>query len=98
MKASKRVERGQLLLPGCRGFGISRKILHDWIEAWNADGPDGLNRKPRPKPRPQAQAASDVRRQALRPRARQACSNELQPGAAAGPAIGYRQFVSRLSA
>ena len=52
LKAIKRVERGEGVLPVARGLGISRKILHDWIKAWNADGPDGLNRKPGPKPGP----------------------------------------------
>jgi transposase len=50
VKAIKRVERGEGVLPVARDLGISRKILHDWIKAWNAHGPDGLNRKPGPKP------------------------------------------------
>ena len=50
LKAIKRVERGEGVLPVARDLGISRKILHDWIKAWNAHGPDGLNRKPGPKP------------------------------------------------
>jgi transposase len=33
-----------------RKLGISRKLLHDWIKAWKAHGPEGLNRKPGPKP------------------------------------------------
>ncbi|WP_311977158.1 helix-turn-helix domain-containing protein [Bradyrhizobium diversitatis] len=52
LKAIKRVERGEGVLPVARELGISRKILHDWIKAWKADGPDGLNRKPGPKPGP----------------------------------------------
>ena len=52
LKAIKRVERGEGVLPVARELGISCKILHDWIKAWNADGPDGLNRKPEPKPGP----------------------------------------------
>ncbi|MBR1132494.1 helix-turn-helix domain-containing protein [Bradyrhizobium iriomotense] len=52
LKAIKRVERGEGVLPVARELGISRKILHDWIKAWNAAGPDGLNRKPGPKPGP----------------------------------------------
>lgn len=52
LKAIKRVERGEGVLPVARELGISRKILHDWIKAWNADGPDSLNRKPGPKPGP----------------------------------------------
>ena len=50
LKAIKRVERGEGVLPVARELGISRKILHDWIKAWNADGLDGSNRKPGPKP------------------------------------------------
>ncbi len=52
MKAIKRVERGEGVLPVARELGISRKLLHDWIKAWKAHGPDGLNRKPGPKPGP----------------------------------------------
>jgi transposase len=52
IKAIRRVERGEGVLPVARELGISRKSLHDWIKAWNADGPDGLNRKPGPKPGP----------------------------------------------
>jgi transposase-like protein len=52
IKAIKRVERGEGVLPVARELGISRKSLHDWIKAWKADGPDGLNRKPGPKPGP----------------------------------------------
>ena len=50
IKAIKRVERGDGVLPVARELGISRKILHDLIKAWKADGPDGLNRKRGPKP------------------------------------------------
>lgn len=52
IKAIKRIERGEGVLPVARELGISRKSLHDWIKAWKADGPDGLNRKPGPKPGP----------------------------------------------
>ena len=52
LKAIKRVERGEGVLPVARELGISRKILHDWIKAWKAYGPEGLNRKPGPKPGP----------------------------------------------
>jgi transposase-like protein len=62
MKAIKRVERGEGVLPVARELGISRKILHDWIKAWNADGPNGLNRKPGPKPGPRKLKQSVVRR------------------------------------
>jgi transposase len=52
LKAIKRVERGEGVLPVARELGISRKILHDWIKAWKAHGPEGLNRKRVPKPGP----------------------------------------------
>lgn len=52
LKAIKRVERGDGVLPVARELGISRKNLHDWIKAWKAHGPEGLNRKPGPKPGP----------------------------------------------
>jgi transposase len=52
LKAIKRVERGDGVLPVARELGISRKILHDWIKAWKAHGPEGLNRRPGPKPGP----------------------------------------------
>jgi transposase len=68
LKAIKRVERGEGVLPVARELGISRKILHDWIKAWKAHGPDGLNRKPGPKPGPRQLkplATYDDRRSAL---------------------------------
>ncbi|MGY8705106.1 helix-turn-helix domain-containing protein [Bradyrhizobium sp. 18BD] len=40
LKAIKRVERGEGVLPVARELGISRKILHDWIKAWKAHGPE----------------------------------------------------------
>ena len=52
IKAIKRVERGEGVLPVARELGISRKSLHDWVKALKAYGPDGLNRKPGPKPGP----------------------------------------------
>lgn len=52
LKAIKRVERGDGVLPVARELGISRKILHDWIKAWKTHGPEGLNRRPGPKPGP----------------------------------------------
>ena len=52
LKAIKRVERGEGVLPVARELGIARKLLHDWIKAWKAHGPEGLNRKPGPKPGP----------------------------------------------
>jgi transposase-like protein len=45
MKAIKRAEGGEGVLPVARKLGIARKLLHDWIKAWKARGPDGLNRK-----------------------------------------------------
>lgn len=50
LKAIRRAEGGGGVLPVARKLGISRKLLHDWIKAWKADGPEGLNRKPGPKP------------------------------------------------
>ena len=52
LKAIKRAEGGEGVLPLARKLGISRKLLHDWIKAWKAHGPEGLNRKPGPKPGP----------------------------------------------
>lgn len=52
LKAIKRVERGEGVLPVARELGISRKLLHDWIKAWKVHGPEGLNRKRGPKPGP----------------------------------------------
>jgi len=44
LKAIKRAEGGGGVLPVARKLGISRKLLHDWIKAWKAHGPEGLNR------------------------------------------------------
>jgi transposase len=52
LKAIKRAEEGGGVLPVARKLGISRKLLHDWIKAWKAHGPEGLNRKRGPKPGP----------------------------------------------
>jgi transposase len=52
LKAIKRAEEGEGVLPVARKLGISRKLLHDWIKAWKAQGPEGLNRKRGPKPGP----------------------------------------------
>lgn len=52
VKAIKRVERGEGVLPVARELGISRKLLHDWIKAYKVHGSEGLNRKPGPKPGP----------------------------------------------
>src|SRR6266480_370263 len=52
LKAIKRAEGGEGVLPVPRKLGISRKLLHDWIKAWKAHGPEGLNRKRGPKPGP----------------------------------------------
>ena len=52
LKAIKRAEGGEGVLPVARTLGISRKLLHDWIKAWKAHGPEGLNRKRGPKPGP----------------------------------------------
>jgi transposase len=50
LKAIKRVERGEGVLPVARDMGVTRKALHDWIRAYKAFGPEGLNRKPGRKP------------------------------------------------
>jgi transposase len=42
LKAIKRVERGEGVLPVARELGISRKILHDWIKAWEGAGAGGI--------------------------------------------------------
>ena len=52
LKAIKRAEGGEGVLPVARELGISRKVLHDWIKAWKTYGSDGLNRKRWPKPGP----------------------------------------------
>ncbi|MDH2348162.1 helix-turn-helix domain-containing protein [Bradyrhizobium sp. SSUT77] len=54
LKAIKRVERDDGVLPVARELGISRKILHDWIKEWKAHGPEGLNRRPGPNPIPES--------------------------------------------
>jgi transposase-like protein len=50
LKAIKRVERGESVLPVARDLGVTRKALHDWVRAYKAFGPEGLNRKRGPKP------------------------------------------------
>lgn len=50
LKAIKPAEGGEGDLPVARKLGISRKLLHDWIKAWKAHGPEGLNRKRGPEP------------------------------------------------
>ena len=68
LKAIKRAEGGEGVLPVARKLGISRKLLHDWIKAWKAQGPEGLNRKPGPKPgarKLKAPATYDDKRSAL---------------------------------
>jgi len=52
LKAIKRAEEGEGVLPVARSLGLSRKLLHDWIKAWRVCGLDGLNRKRGPKPGP----------------------------------------------
>ena len=57
-----------------RKQGVSRKRWHDWIKAWKADGPEGLNRKRGPKPGPRKlkplQAAEEKRSALFRANAR----------------------------
>ena len=50
VKAIKRVERGEGVLPVARDLGVTRKALHDWVRSYKAYGPEGLNRKRGPKP------------------------------------------------
>ena len=50
IKAIKRVERGEGVLPVARDIGVTRKAMHDWIRAWKAMGVEGLNRKRGRKP------------------------------------------------
>ncbi len=68
LKAIKRAQGGEGVLPVARKLGISRKLLHDWIKAWNAHGSEGLNRKRGPKPGPrrlEPLPADDGKRSAL---------------------------------
>ena len=68
LKAIKRAEGGEGVLPVARKLGIPRKILHDWIKAWKAHGPEGLIRKPGPKPGPRRlkpRQAEETKRSAL---------------------------------
>jgi len=70
LKAIKRAEGGEGVLPVARKLGISRKLLHDWIKAWKAHGPEGLNRKRGPKPGPRRLkpvGADDKKRSARAP-------------------------------
>jgi transposase len=50
LKAIKRVQRGEGASPVARDLGVTRKALHDWLRAFKAFGPEGLNRKRGPKP------------------------------------------------
>lgn len=50
LKSIKRALRGEGVLPVARDLGVTRKALHDWIRAYKAFGPEGLNRKPGRKP------------------------------------------------
>lgn len=75
LKAIKRAEGGEGVLPVARKLGISRKLLHDWIKAWKAHGPEGLNRKRGPKPgprklRPLAEPATGSRGKLVQARAK----------------------------
>ena len=45
LKAIKRVELGEGVSPVARDLGVTRKALHDWVRAYKAFGPEGLNRK-----------------------------------------------------
>jgi transposase len=62
LKAIKRFEQGEGVLPVARELGISRKILHDRIKAWKVQGPE----RPKPGPRKlKAPAAYDDKRSAV---------------------------------
>lgn len=67
LEAIRRAEEGEGVLPVARKLGISRKLLHEWIKAWEVHGPEGLNRKRGPKPGPRGlkPQAKDKRRSAL---------------------------------
>ena len=46
LKAIKRLEAGEAVLPLARELGVSRKLLHDWIKAWKpCGGPPRLRRR-----------------------------------------------------
>jgi transposase len=66
LKAIRRVELGEGVLPVARDLGVTRKALHDWIKSYKAMGPEGLNRKRGPKPGPRR----------LKPVADAACGEE----------------------
>jgi transposase-like protein len=64
LKAIRRVELGEGVSPVARDLGVTRKALHDWLRAYKAFGPEGLNRKRGPKPgrrrlRPLSEAMPD---------------------------------------
>lgn len=84
LKAIRRVERGEGVLPVARELGIARKLLHEWIKAWKAHRPDGLNRKPGHKPGPRKLrplAVYDDKRSALaQAKARMPSSNGWSAG------------------
>ena len=70
-----------------RKLGISRKLLHDWIKAWKAHGPEGLNRKRGPM---DSTARADVGRSVTRAR-----STRRKLGRAGQPADAGEQHIGR---
>jgi transposase len=45
LKAIMRAEEGEGVVPMLRKPCGSRKLLHDWITAWEAHGPEGVSCK-----------------------------------------------------
>jgi transposase len=46
LKAIKRVERGEGVLPVARDLGVTRKALHDWIRVYKSDGAESYGDTP----------------------------------------------------
>lgn len=96
LKAIKRVERGDGVLPVARELGISRKILHDWIKvegAWTR----GIKPQTWAQAWPsEAQADSVIRRQALRARAGEGPHRRARTGGGSS-ADGPRFFSASLA-
>jgi transposase-like protein len=42
LKVIERAERGEGVVPMAGRLGISRRLLHDWMKAWKAHGPEGV--------------------------------------------------------
>ncbi len=103
LKAIKRAEGGEGVLPVARKLGISRKLLHDWIKAWKAHGPAGLNRKRGPKPgprkfKPAGQTGAKERHPRTRPASAQIAELERLIGRQPLDIDFFRQSLARLGA